>query len=132
MFKKVICIVALSLMLSIPAMASDPYITGDTVYFGTNPYYRTFNSVINYIRFINSSTTRDCKVDLICRDSNEKTGYTTLTKAFVIVPACGNVSPNTIEINITTRNIAFISNVNDNPETDTITFWATGSRKLDN
>lgn len=135
MFKRFVFAIALIAFVFVTECmgVSDPYISGDTVEFGTDPYYITFNSVTNWIRITNYSDTRNCQVDLICRDSNNDTGYTNLTNAFIIVPMsdADSNSPNTVEFKVSTRNMAFITNANASGSNEKIGFIVTGDHDFD-
>ena len=113
--------------------ASDPYITGDTVAFGIDPDYITFNSVTNWVRLTNYSDTRDCQVDLTCRDAIDGTGYTDLTKAFITIPRsdADSNSPSTVEFKVSTKNIAFIATTDASGGSEVIEYMATSDRDFD-
>lgn len=95
-------------------------VSGSTVSFSTidaanNRYGSvvTFNSVTNHIRLVNLSTVADCYVDVECKDGDGKTGYLTKNSTTVFVPAIGKATPNTVEIDFSTRNLGFVGKTID-------------------
>lgn len=98
--------------------------SGNTVLFGSiewgkngssypaqSPTCVTFNSVTKHIRLINFSKYYDCYADLKCRDANGKGGYVTTDSCVVFLPALGNASPNTVEIDYATDHIGFVGSI---------------------
>ena len=129
MFKKIFFAVVLIISYFIAQEgrgASDPYITGDTVAFGTDPYYRSFNSVTNRIKIMNYSTTRDCYVDLKGQDT------ITSSNAFIVIPRSTDYqSPNTVEYVFSTKRVTFIGLSNATGSSEQVGFVATGDRDFD-
>ena len=108
---KGIVILLLTLAISVNCYAATvpTKVSGNSVTFSTVGTIVTFNSIAKRVRIINESTLYDVYVDPICKDANGKTGYFTRNSAVIKVGAYGSVTPNTIEFDLSTKNLAFIS-----------------------
>jgi len=110
------------------AVSFDTRASGSTVTFHTVANVVTFNSVTNYIYAYNNSTTKDCWMDLRCKDANGKRGYTTLESAVVRLPHKGSQTPNSVAFYFSTHNLGFITDKTANI-TDTVTYAVTGDHQ---
>lgn len=121
MVKKIFVLGLMLLFLISPAFAVtvDTKISGNVVSFSsigfstnsvTTPNIVTFNTFTRHIRITNLSSTYDCWVDLLCKDSTGKTGYMTSNSSTVFVAANGgngNASPSVVEFDFATKNLGF-------------------------
>lgn len=116
MRKLILALVLIGLMITNSyATIQDMRVSGGTVSFSTvdatvGRYGSivTFNSITNKIYLTNLSTVDDCWVDLRCKTVTGNTGYLTKDSATVFLPAVGQATPNTIEINFATKNLGFV------------------------
>jgi len=119
---------ALCLIVGIAnATVKDTKVSASTVSFSTVGTVVSFNSVTNYIRMWNASTTQDCYADIRCRDSNGMRGYLTRNageSATIFLPKAGSVTSNVVELNFSTQNLGFISDVG----TGNINYVVTGDQ----
>ena len=113
--KKAMLVLAVIITLAVPAYGVnvDNRVSGNTVSYNTinlevnrDPQMVTFNSVTKHIRLINLSSTFDCYADIRCMDSNGKRGYATEGSCNVLLPAIGRATPNTVEFEFATHNLA--------------------------
>lgn len=128
-----IWLISVSLLFTANAFAATvpTHISGATVNFNsTRANVVTFNTATSRVWIYNESLHHDVYVDFICRDSthDNQRGFET-TNTVKLIKACkigGNVTPNTIEMDISIVNLGFISDTGSG----SVTYRVTGERPL--
>lgn len=122
--------VLISLLFTANVFAANvpTHVSGDTVSFNSvRAVVVTFNTATSNVWIWNESFTHDLFVDFICRDDTGKRGYaTTNTVKLIKAPKVMELTPNTIELDISVRNLGFLSNTG----TGTVTYRVTGESSL--
>jgi hypothetical protein len=67
----------------------------------------SFNTTTNFISMMNLSKSVDCYADIRCVDANGIPGHAAENTLNVLLPAIGSATPNVVNLNFATRNIAF-------------------------
>lgn len=69
----------------------------------------TFDSVTSHLVMWTESTQDDVYVDIKCVSSaDNRTGYFSTDSCVILLPARGSVTPNVIELDFSTKNLAFV------------------------
>lgn len=124
------------------ATTADTKVSGSTVKFGStewspigihldpvSPTVVTFSSVTRHIRITNLSRFTDCYADLKCRDANGKRGHAVTDTCVVLIPALGNISPNSVEFDFSTHNLGFVGSTgSDLKEDQRVHYVVTGDQ----
>lgn len=111
--KKLLWVVLIICLFALPASATmtNTRVSGDTIIFqgdkSNGIYVVTFNSVTTRVILYNDGPT-ELQADLRCYNSADgRTGYATSGSCVVYLPAFGTITPNTVDVNFATKNLAF-------------------------